>query len=146
MSMDPMVGFNYSVDAGGMLTGFFTSVSGLGNSSEVTTELVMAADGKNQVVMKQPGRHEGGEISLKRGITSNMDAWTWRKMVEDGNYVGARTNGSIYMYDQTGAVIGQWDFTQAWPSKIDTDSLDTGGSGVISETITLVYESLTRVL
>lgn len=142
---DPVVSFNFEVDAGGMLTGYFTSVSGLGGTSEVAEHLVVGVGGI-QVVRKIPGRYEGGEITLKRAVTANMDAWEWRKMVENGKVAEARRNGSIIMYDQEGAPVAQWDFTEAWPSKIEADSLDSGGSAVTQESITLVYETLTRIM
>jgi phage tail-like protein len=140
---DPIVSFNFEVDVQGMLTGFFTSVSGLGGTSEVAEHLVVGTGGV-QVVRKIPGRFEGGAITLKRAITANMDAWEWRKLVENGHVSDARRNGSIIMYDQEGSPVAQWDFTEAWPSKIEADSMDSGGSTVTQETVTLVYETLTR--
>lgn len=142
---DPIVSFNFGIEVQGIITGFFTSVSGLGGTSEVAEHNIVGENGV-EVVRKVPGRYEGGEITLKRAITANMDAWTWRKMVVDGDIAGARRNGSIMMYDQTGATVAQWDFTEGWPSKIEADSVDSGASTVSQETITVVFESLTRSL
>ena len=50
-------------------------------------------------VLKMPGRLKWGDLSLKRGMTSQMDMWKWRKDVEDGKIDKARKNGSIVMYD-----------------------------------------------
>lgn len=142
---DPIVSFNFEVDAGGMLSGFFSSVTGLGGSMEVAEHLVVGMGGAQEIVRKIPARYEGGEITLERAITTNKDAWTWRKMVEDGNVDGARQNGSIVMYDETGSEVARWNFEAAWPSKIETDSLDSGGNTVTMEKITLVFEYIERV-
>lgn len=106
---DPIVSANFSLEVGGMVTGFFTAVSGLSDSQDVV-ELKVMSEGNREVVRKIPGRYDGSQITLKRPITTNMDSWTWRKMVEDGNVSGARSNGSIFMYDQEGTVVAQWDF------------------------------------
>jgi len=66
-----------------------------------------------QVVMKVPGRLKWGDITLKRGLTSSMDLWKWRKMIEDGDVKGARKNGSIMMFDQSLKAVAQWDFKNA---------------------------------
>lgn len=145
MTGDPVVSFNFEIDIQGIITGFFSSVSGLGGSTEVTEQLIVGASGV-QIVRKIPGRFEGAEITLKRAITANMDAWAWRKMIVDGNISEARKNGTIKMLDQAGDPVAQWDFTMAWPSKIDVDSADSGSSSVMQETITVVYEELTRTL
>jgi phage tail-like protein len=141
---DPIVSFNFGLEVQGIIDGFFTSVSGLGGSSEVAEEKLIGPNGI-QVVRKHPARFEGGEITLKRAISDNMDAWKWRKMVETGKVAEARSNGSVFLYDQEGNPVSQWDFTEGWPSKIEADSLDSGGSAVPQETITIVYETLTRV-
>jgi len=141
---DPIVSANFSLEVGGMVTGFFTAVSGLSDTQDVVEVKVMA-EGNREVVRKIPGRYEGGQITLKRPITTNMDIWTWRKMVEDGNVSGARTNGSILMYDQEGTVVAQWDFEQGWPQKVETDTVDTGSSSLVQESLTIVYETMLRV-
>ena len=62
-----------------------------------------------QVVLKVPGRLKWGDITLKRGLTSNMDLWKWRKMVEDGDVTKSRKNGSIIMFDQSLKPVAQWE-------------------------------------
>ena len=51
---------------------------------------------------KIPGRMKWNNITLKRGITANMDMWKWRKKVEQGKVNEARNNGSVVMHDQDG--------------------------------------------
>ena len=92
---DPLTGFHFQVEVQGIITGYFTEVSGLGSENEVIEHKVINEKG-TEVVMKIPGRLKWENIVLKRGITSNMDIWAWRKLVEDG--IGAHAN-SVIVYD-----------------------------------------------
>ena len=95
---DPLVGFHFAVDLQGHVTGYFTECSGLGSETETIEHKVVNEAGV-EVVMKVPGRLKWENIVLKRGITSDMQIWEWRKMVENGDVAGARCDGSVVMYD-----------------------------------------------
>ena len=142
---DPLVSFNFSVNFEGHLSGYFTSVSGISAKVDVTEHKIVG-QGDREAVRKVPGRTNVGEVTLVRGLTANMDAYQWRQMVEQGKVGDARTNGSVIMYDQAGTPIAQWDFEAVWPSKIDYDGFYSSSSGIINETITLVYESMIRTM
>jgi phage tail-like protein len=90
---DPLLGFNFALDVGGAIKGYFTEVGGIGSESEVVEQKVVSEKGV-EVVLRIPGRLKWGDITLKRGITSNMDLWDWRQKVEDGKVKDARKNGS----------------------------------------------------
>jgi len=112
---DPLIGFHFALDIQGTVKGYFTEISGIGSESDIAEQKVVNEKGI-QVVLKVPGRLKWGDITLKRGLTSNMELWTWRKMIEDGDVHKARKNGSITMYDQMLKPVAQWDFKNAWPS------------------------------
>src|SRR5690554_2741399 len=97
---DPLVGFHFKVDVSGTIAGFFTEVSGLGSETEVIEHKIVN-EGAIDFVQKIPGRLKWGDITLKRGITEQMDMWEWRKKVELGDIQGARKNGSIMMFNQS---------------------------------------------
>jgi phage tail-like protein len=143
-STDPLTGFHFQLDLGGVATGYFTEVSGLGSENEVIEHKIVSQSAQ-QIVQKLPGRLKWGDITLKRGITSAMDIWDWRKKVEDGNVDGARTNGSIIMLDQTMAPVAQWDFEGAWPSKISGPQAQADSNNYGIEELTIVHEYITRV-
>ena len=141
---DPLVSFNFSIEISGGLNGYFTEVSGLGSETETIEHKIV--DGKgNEVVRKIPGRLKWTDITLKRGITANMDIWTWRKQVEDGQVASARKNGSIMMLDQEGSIVARWDFKQAWPSKVTGPTPKSDSNEVGIEEMVLVHEYITRV-
>ena len=142
---DPMVGFNFELKVDGKLTGYFTEVSGISSETEVTEHKIVG-NGDKEAVRKVPGRLKWGDITLKRGITANMDMWKWRQEVVEGKIGSARSNGSIVMYDQSGVAVAQWDFEAAWPSKISGPSLNSESSAVGVEELTMVCEGFTRTM
>lgn len=141
---DPLVSFNFAIDVQGQIQGFFTEVSGLGSETEVTEHKVMGEKGQ-QVVKKIAGRLKWQDISLKRGITTNMDIWKWRKMVEEGKQLEARRNGSIIMYDQTGKEVARWNFQKAWPSKVTGPQPKADSNDIGIEELVIVHEYIERV-
>ena len=141
---DPLVGFHFGVDIQGKVTGYFTEVSGLGSEQETIEHKVVNEKGV-EVVMKIPGRLKWENIVLKRGITSNMDIWTWRKMVEDGKVEDARADGSIVMYDQSLSEVARWNFQSAWPVKVTGPSVKADSNEIGIEELTLAHEYIERV-
>ncbi len=141
---DPLLGFHFQVDLNGKVAGYFTECSGLGSETEVVEHKVVNENGV-EVVMKVPGRLKWENIVLKRGITSDMEIWTWRKEVEEGNVSSARTNGSITMLDQTLAEVARWNFENAWPVKVTGPSVKSDGNEIGVEELTIAHEYIVRV-
>lgn len=140
---NPLVGFHFAVDIQGVVQGFFTECSGLGSETEVVEHKVVK-DGK-ELVMKIPGRLKWENITLKRGITSNMDMWDWRKMIEDGNVKDARRDGSIIMFDQTLTEVARWNFVAAWPVKVTGPQPKSDSNEIGVEELTIAHEYIERV-
>jgi phage tail-like protein len=140
---DPSVGFHFALDIQGVITGYFTEVSGIGSESDVAEQKVVNEKGV-QVVLKIPGRLKWGDITLKRGLTSNMELWKWRKQIEDGDVKGARKNGTITMFDQSLKPVAQWDFKNAWPSKISGPAPKSDSNDLQVEEMTIVHEYIIR--
>lgn len=139
---DPLVGFHFALEVEGKVTGYFTEVTGLGSETEVIEHKVVNDKGL-EVVMKIPGRLKWNDITLSRGITSNMDLWTWRKQVEDGDIDGARSNLSIIMYDQALTEVARWTISNGWPSKLTAPTGSSSAVGV--ESVTIVHEHMERI-
>jgi phage tail-like protein len=141
---DPLVGFHFGLDFGGVIVGYFTECSGIGSEHEVIEHKVVNESGQ-EIVMKLPGRLKWENIVLKRGLTSSMDIWDWRKKVEDGQVDDARRNGSIFMYDQKLNPVAQWDFERAWPLKVSGPQPKSDSNEIGIEELTLTHEYITRV-
>jgi len=142
--IDPLVSFHYAVEIQGMVTGYFTECSGLGSEHEVIDHKVVDETG-HEAVMKIPGRLKWENIVLKRGITDNMDIWDWRKKVEDGDVKGARSNGSIVMFDRNYNEVARWNFESAWPVKVSGPSVKSDSNEIGIEELSIAHEGLWRV-
>ncbi len=141
---DPLLGFHFALDLGGTIAGYFTECSGIGSEHEVIEHKVINEKGQ-EVVMKIAGRLKWENIVLKRGITSSMDVWDWRKTVEDGDLEGARRNGSIIMFDQKLNPVAQWDFERAWPVKVSGPQPKSDSNEIGLEEVTIAHEYIKRV-
>ena len=141
---DPLVGFHFAVDIQGAVTGYFTECSGLGSEHDVVEHKVVTETGQ-EVVLKLPGRLKWDNITLKRGITSNLDIWDWRKQVEDGTVDAARRDGSIVMYDQELKEVARWNFERAWPLKVSGPSPKADSNEIGIEELTICHEYIARV-
>jgi phage tail-like protein len=140
----PLVGFHFAIDVSGVIAGYFTECGGLGSEHEVIEHKVVTEKG-NEVVMKIPGRLKWENITLKRGITSNMDIWKWRKEVESGNVDSARRDGSVIMFDQQLTEIARWNFLRAWPVKVTGPQPKSDSNEIGIEELTIAHEYIERV-
>lgn len=140
---DPLVGFHYAIEVQGVVTGYFTECSGIGSEHEVIEHKVVDDKGR-EYVQKIPGRLKWENITLKRGITDNMDIWEWREQVLSGHVDDARRNGSIVMFDQALQERARWNFENAWPVKVSGPAIksDTNEFGI--EELVLTHEGLYR--
>jgi len=141
---DPLVGFHFSLEVSGKVTGYFTEIGGLGSETEVVEHKVVTDTGVD-FVQKIPGRLKWGDITLKRGVTAIKDVWDWRQLVVNGDVSAARANGSIIMFDTNGTAVAQWDFTNGWPSKVSGPSLTSDAGAYVVEEMTIVHEGITRL-
>lgn len=142
---DPLIGFQYRLEVAGSnpVTGYFMEVSGIGSEHEIVEHKVVTDDG-HEIVQKIPGRLKWQDVTLKRGITHDMQLWQWRKAVEDGVMSTARANCSIIMMDRNYADIARWDFVNAWPSKVTGPGLKSDGNELGVEEMTIVHEGMKR--
>ena len=144
VSGDPLVGFHFGVEFQGVISGYFTEVSGLGSEHEIIEHKIVSPEGR-EITRKIPGRLKWGDITLKRGLTASMDFWEWRKQVEDGKVAEARRNGSVLMFDETFAEVARWNFENAWPSKISGPAPKSDSNEIGIEEIVLVCEYTERI-
>jgi phage tail-like protein len=140
---DPLLSFCFQLELGGKVKGYFTEVSGIGSENEVVEQKVVNEKGI-EVVLKIPGRLKWTEITFKRGITKNMDVWKWRQDVIDGKVSGARTNGSIVMFDRTLSEAARWNIVNAWPSKLTGPAVKADSNEIGIEELVIQHEGIVR--
>ena len=141
---DPLVGFHFAIEIQGIVTGYFTECTGIGSEHEVIEHKIVDDRGR-ELIHKIPGRLKWGKITLKRGITDNMDIWDWRQNIVDGLVEDHRKNGSIVMFDQALEERARWNFENAWPVKVSGPSVKADSNEFGIEELVLTHEGLTRV-
>jgi len=141
---DPLVGFNFGLELQGTITGYFTECSGVGSESEVIEHKVVNDKGM-EIVQKIPGRLKWQDVTVKRGITQDMQIWDWRELVEKGQMDQARKPCSIVMFDRNYEEVARWNFENAWPSKVSGPSVKSDSNEIGVEEVTLVHEGMDRV-
>ncbi len=99
------------------------------------------ADGK-YVNKKMLGRPLAGECTLTRGLTDDRTFDDWIKKTRFGDLQGARKGGSIIVYDQMGAEVKRYKFTDAWPKSLELGTMKAGAAEVLTEKLTIVFDSI----
>src|SRR3954466_2288809 len=81
--------------------GVFRECTGMDSETEVTEHKAVDAHG-NPFVRKIPGATKWSNITLKRGVDSDMQLWQWRDEVVKKGPDGARVDGLITLKDYDG--------------------------------------------
>ena len=125
----------------GVTEGIFREVTGLDSETEVV-EHRHSGKGGNIVVNKVPGALKFPNITLKRGVTDDMNLHNWRKDIEQGKIT--RKNGSITLYAPDGSVVAKYSFKKAWPCKLQGPALDATKNDLAVESLEICHEGLER--
>ena len=136
---DPYRSFRFSVEYDGITRAGFRECSGL-DSSQDPVEYREGDD--DPTARKLPGLVKYSNITLKRGLTDDVDFQNWRQDAVDGKV--QRRNGSIILRDTTGAEVARWNFREAWPSKWTGPSFNATGNEVAIETLELAHEGVVK--
>jgi phage tail-like protein len=143
---DPVVSFSFQLKIQGIETIDFSEASGFDNNHQVIDWQANDKNGKN-IFIKQFGNVKWGDITLKRGFTSDKTLWNLRQSVIDGKHAEARKDGTIVglANDQVTPVI-QFDFKNGWFSSWKCSGLSAKGNEPLTEEVTLVHEGLKRIV
>lgn len=143
---DPFVGFHFIIDFGAKCKGMFKECGGLGSEHEVVEhKFAGGVPTKMEGYQKLPGRLKWENISLKRGLTDNLEMWNWRQEIIKGKIKGARVDGTIMLLDHDGSIGAEWKVSQAWPSKVSGPQLNASGNDYAVEELTIVHEGVERM-
>ncbi len=134
---DPYAGFNFLVEIDGITMAAFSECSGLSTD----TDPIEYRNGSEDItVRKVPGLKKFANISLKRGMTQDLELWNWRKTVLDG--VTERKSGSIVLLNEARTPVLRWNFREGWPTKWEGPSMNATENNITIETIEIVHEGL----
>jgi phage tail-like protein len=142
MAVYPYRNFRFKVEIDGLHFASFAEAT----VADSTTDTVEYREGTDPTtVRKLSGLTKYGNVTLKKGLTDNMDLYNWRKQVVETGASAARKNVSIVLMDEEGADKARWNLVEAWPTKYDPSGFNAKGNEVIIETFELVHEGITRV-
>ena len=135
---DPFNGFNFTVTWNGLTVAGFKQCSGL-DSSTTSTKYREGSDA-DLTQRELPGLTSYSNISLQRGITNELDLWSWRKDVMSGTIT--RQNLTITLQDNSRQNKRSWTVKNAWPTKWTGPSFDATADAVAIETLELAHEGI----
>lgn len=141
----PYGAFNFLVNLNGPIgedqpLGGFSDVSGL--TSELTIAEYRNGNDRENHVRKIPGIHKTGDVTLKRGLVSSADLWSWITQAQTQS-VAAKRTVVITLRDEAGNAVQKWKLGNVIPMKYTGPTLAAkGGGDVAMEELVLSSESL----
>jgi phage tail-like protein len=137
---DPLAGFNFLLESGGVLRAGFSEITGLNSETDVIEYRTGADDMTNR---KIPGMKKFGNITLKSGLaaSADQDLLTWREAVLKGDI--QRLDISIIIQDELKTEQLRYNLRNAWPSKWVGPDLKGGASEMAIEQLEIAHEGVT---
>jgi phage tail-like protein len=139
--LDTSVGYSFGLEMDGVLIKAIQEVSGLKMEQDVIELKHNTNDGK-YINKKLPGRPKAGEITLTRGLTADNSFDKWIKSAHFGKMSEARKGGAVIVYDFEGQAIKRYKLTNCWPKSLELSSLKAGDTSLLTEKLTVTYETL----
>lgn len=129
---------NFAVEIDGIDYDNFISVTGLGGTADIADDL----GGKDKFARKVAGNITYETVTMTRNWDPKNDVLiNWWKTVEDPTQKPEKKPVSIVIHDDQGTEVKRRNLFNAVPCGWDMSDLGSTESGVMTETISLVYES-----
>jgi phage tail-like protein len=135
----PFEGSSFSVEVAGLTGSFFSRVE---LPQGVVDELAhRSGSDRTSASRKAPGLSHYSHLVLSRGLTSNLDLWTWWTTARDGS-ASVDRDVAVRLLDGGGAPVMAWRFLNAFPVVYRLTPLDASSSDVVVETVELAFDSM----
>lgn len=109
---------------------------------EMTMELkTLRAGGANLVQHHFAGPVTYSNLSLKRGMSSNLDLWTWFRVAATGARRTVKARGTVLVKDAAGNPRLRFKLSNCLPLKMKAAGLNAREGGVAIEEMQIAYES-----
>jgi phage tail-like protein len=138
---DVNIAHSFGIEVDGIQIKHITEISGLKLEQEVVEVNANTPDGK-PILVKMPGLPKAGEVTLTRGLTSDVSFDAWIKDSRFGQVDQIRKGGSIIMYDLYGDEVKRYKLTNAWPKSIEINTLKAGDNSIVTEKLVVVFENM----
>ncbi|MEU2431735.1 MULTISPECIES: phage tail protein [unclassified Streptomyces] len=132
----------FGVQLGGYMVESIQEISGFTVEEDVVEVKQVSQDGK-QIIRKQPGARQAGEITITRGIDQSSEFTNWiKETLNNGAVNTARQNLTIEIKDTEGNTVRRIQLMQGWASKWEGPSLKAGESSPATESVTITFEEI----
>jgi phage tail-like protein len=132
----------FGVQLGGYRVESIQEISGMTVEEDVV-EVKQVSDQGKQIIRKQPGARQAGEITITRGLDQSSEFTKWiKETLNNGAVNSARQNLTIEIKDTEGNTVRRIQLMQGWASKWEGPSLKAGESSPATESVTIVFEEI----
>jgi phage tail-like protein len=136
---DPLEGSNFLEDFAGADDASFSHVDlPVALLDEITYR---SGNDKANEPRKQPGLASYSHLVLSRGLTVNLDLWSWWEAARNGDPAVDR-NVVVKLLDATGQLVLTWKFRNAFPAVYRLSPLDAASNDLVIETVELAFDSM----
>jgi phage tail-like protein len=136
---EPFEASNFLVDYGG--AGGATLFSHVDLPVAVLDEIAYrSGNDRANEPRKQPGLASYSHLVLTRGMTADLDLWTWWETTRNG--AGADRDVVVRLLDGTGQLLLTWMFRNAFPAVYRVSPLDAASSDALLETLELAFDTM----
>lgn len=140
----PFTAFNFSVEiypdgkSAPIAAASFSECDGLEMTHDVKT---IRSGGANDRAVRVPGTINYSNLTLKRGLTSNFDLWTWFEDSIADPYL--RANAEVVMLAEDGSgEQARFQLQRCIPAKLKAPALNAKDGQIAIEEFQLAYEKL----
>jgi phage tail-like protein len=140
------------VEIDGLNAGSFSEVSGV----DISVDVIEYRSGTETInsPRKMPGLTKVSNVTLKWGMTSNMDFADWVKNIASGEHKTTEDSATTdvqdvvsikLMDDGNEEVLATWELVNVWPCKYTGGDLNASSSEVSFESVELACDEIRRV-
>lgn len=145
----PFTAFNFEVRlivpdasalglASRLANGEFAECDGLEMTMEPKT---LREGGNNTAQIHLVGPVSYGNLTLRRGMTPNLDLWNWFRFAASGRRRGLKAQGVVVMRDGDGTPRLRFELVDCLPIKLKAAALNAKDGTVAIEEMQLAYAS-----
>jgi phage tail-like protein len=141
----PVAASRFGISVDGVQIASFSELQGITTKVDVIEHRESTESGVR--IMKIPGATAPeGEVKFKMAMGTNLEMNAWLEAAQSGMMDQARKSCSLVMYDAANKPVARFYMENVWPSKCVLSPMRAGGTDVLQQEWSLVYETIQRVL
>jgi phage tail-like protein len=137
---DPYGNFAFLLEIDGITSAGFAECTG--TNAEINP-IEYREGNESLTTRKLPGLSKFGNITLKRGVTQDLEIFNWFNAGATGD-VDRKQTLSIVLLDEQRNEAVRWNLLNAWPCKYIAPDLKGNANEIAIESVELCHEGLIR--